>query len=122
VGLSPYKQPTKPQTCEVLHSKGPHVKIQGDVIYKQGLNARVLHEMCPTLLQVFKDYKAPLKLCAPLGLLPHNLAPSAKPSQGTRLVKHGRCYHCHLGKKFPLFSEGIVSNTRGASPVASKDP
>jgi len=31
-------------------------------------------------------------------MLPHNLAPSAKPSQSTKLMEHGICHHYHLGK------------------------
>lgn len=66
--LHSYKQA---HTCGALHSKGTHVKLQGDVVHKKVSNAMALHKMCPMLLlQASKDSNAPPKPCAPLGPLP----------------------------------------------------
>jgi hypothetical protein len=46
--------------------QGTHVNLQGDVVHKQGSNARALHKMCPTLLQASNDSNNPPKPCTPV--------------------------------------------------------
>ena len=68
-------QVTYKGTCGGLYSKGRNVKVQGDVVHKQGSNARVLYKVClMLLLQASSNYNEPPKtytLLCPLPLHEH---------------------------------------------------